>query len=69
MVCVRGSTLLARIQGGDPTGTGAGGEGAFEKKFKDEFHVNNISRVCFVFVSKIRFIRSICCFVINAGCS
>jgi len=26
------------IQGGDPTGTGRGGEGAFKKKFEDEFH-------------------------------
>ena len=25
-------------QTGDPTGTGTGGEGAYEKVFKDEFH-------------------------------
>lgn len=32
------SSLFCQAQGGDPTGTGRGGEGAFERQFKDEFH-------------------------------
>lgn len=30
--------VCCQVQGGDPDGTGRGGEGAFEKKFRDEFH-------------------------------
>ncbi|CDW56485.1 Peptidyl-prolyl cis-trans isomerase CWC27 homolog [Trichuris trichiura] len=46
-LCVRGyynNTIFHRVepgfivQGGDPTGTGCGGESAFGEPFKDEFH-------------------------------
>ena len=30
------------IQGGDPTGTGKGGESIWGGKFEDEFHVDNV---------------------------
>lgn len=31
-------SLCLQVQGGDPDGTGRGGEGAFERNFRDEFH-------------------------------
>ena len=33
-------SLFHKIQGGDPTGTGRGGESAWGKEFKDEFKPN-----------------------------
>ena len=32
------------IQGGDPTGTGRGGESIYGRKFEDEISVSNTSR-------------------------
>ncbi|XP_076066814.1 spliceosome-associated protein CWC27 homolog [Oratosquilla oratoria] len=43
------------VQGGDPTGTGAGGESIYGKPFKDEFH------------SRLRFVRRGLVAMANAG--
>ncbi|KAI8491566.1 Peptidyl-prolyl isomerase cwc27 [Branchiostoma belcheri] len=46
-LCLEGGTTMARsstewfglcVQGGDPTGTGEGGQSVYGKPFKDEFH-------------------------------
>lgn len=37
-LAVLNQLLLKKIQGGDPTGTGKGGESIFGRKFEDEFH-------------------------------
>jgi cyclophilin family peptidyl-prolyl cis-trans isomerase len=37
-LCVFLKSAVDFLQGGDPDGTGRGGEGAFEREFRDEFH-------------------------------